>query len=132
MKTEQTEQNDLTEQQILNELKNFYGSENFYKDFMGVILTDGIKTLCELTSCYWLITDTAVILMNNYLNKEDFIVIKIKVNDDKSAVVTLEDGNNNKLYSQNYEYTDFKLKSFELWAVYNEVGTYTYMLKSEY
>lgn len=126
--TEQTQQ----QEQILKELKHFTGSENFYKDYLGVILTDGIKTFCELCSCYWLITDTASVLMTNFLNKEDFIVIKIKVNDNKSAVVTLEDGNNNKLYSQNYKKIDFVLNDFEFWAVFNEVGTYTYMLKSEY
>ena len=120
------------EEAIRKELSNFHGSENFYKDFLGVILTDGVKKLCEMCGCYWVITDMAVILMSRFLNKEDFVVVKIRVNEDKSCKIILEDGNNHKLYEQKYPSTDFPLKEFDVWAVFNEVGTYTYMLPSEY
>jgi len=120
------------EEEILKQLTGFTGSENFYKDFLGIVLTDGIKKLCELCGCYWAITDMGVIIMGRYLNKEDFIVMNIKVNDDKSCKIVLEDGNYNKLYEQKYDYTDFPLKEYTIWAVFNEVGTYTFMLPSEY
>lgn len=122
----------MEEKEIIKQLNGFHGSEHFYRDYLGVVLTDGVKKLCELCKCYWVITDMAVILMDRFLHKEDFIVVKIRVNEDKSCKITLEDGNNNKLYEQKYEYTDFPLKEYTLWAVYNEVGTYTYMLPGEY
>jgi hypothetical protein len=120
------------EKEILSQLSGFHGSEHFYKDYLGVILTDGVKKLCELCNCYWIISDMAVILMSKFKDKEDFIVVKIRANEDKSCKIVLEDGNNNKLYEQKYTYTDFPLRKYEFWAVFNEVGTYTYMIPSEY
>ena len=122
----------MNEQEILKELENFNGSENFYKDFLGCLITDGFKTFCDRCKCYWLFSDMVVVIMEKFKNKEDFIVVKIKVDSEKKAVVTLEDGNNNKLYEQKYEYTDFPLKEYDVWAVFNEIGTYTFMLKGEY
>jgi prenyltransferase beta subunit len=122
----------MEEKEIIKELENYTGSENFYKDFLGFVLTDGVKKLCDLCNCYWIISDTAVILMDKYKNKEDFIVIDIKVNKDKSCKISLSDGNKNVLYTQEYKYTDFSLSKYTIWAVFNEVDTYTYMLPREY
>lgn len=122
----------MNEKEILEQLKGYTGSGSFYKDYLGVLITDGVKNLCDLCKSYWIISDMAVVLMQRFLNKEDFVVVKIKVNEDKSCKITLEDGNYNKLYEQEYKYTDFPLKEFVIWAVYNEIGTYTYMLPSEY
>ena len=130
------------EQEILNSLNGFYGSENFYKDFLGCVLTDGFKFFCEKCSCYWLFTDIAsVLICNSKFKQEGFILGKIKVNKDKSAIVELYrdyDENNKKfnaenlLYTQKYKYTDFPLKEYSFYICLNELNTFTFMLKSEY
>ena len=130
------------EQEILNSLSGFSGSENFYKDFLGCILTDGFKFFCAKCSCDWLFTDIAsVIIMNEKFKQESFIIGKIKVNKDKSAFIELyrdyseeQQGFNakNLLYKQEYKYTDFPLSEYSFYICLNELNTYTFMLKSEY
>ena len=116
---------------IKQELMGFIRSENFYKDnFMGMYYTDGFKRFLELCQCHWLFTDMAVIIKSK-LRHEDFIVLKIKVNDFE-AKVTLDDGNSHILWSQDYEYTDFPLSEYKIYVCRNEKGSYTFMLPTEY
>jgi hypothetical protein len=131
----------FNEQAILKELNLFYGSEKFYKDYMNCVYTEGFKTFLDLNKCYWLFSDIAVIVMMNFLNKEDFIFCKFKVNEDKSCFYELYsdyvEGNqefNKKhlLYTQKYEFTDSIIRNFEFYIVHNEINTFTFMLKREY
>jgi len=136
------QQQTTKEQEILKELSGFYGSDNFYKDFLGCVLTDGFKVFCVKCGCDWLFTDIAsVIMLNKKIKQEGFILGKIKVNKDKSAVIELyrdydEDNKDfnakNLLYTQKYKYTDFPLKEYSFYICLNELNTYTFMLKSEY
>lgn len=121
------------ETEILNSLSDYYGSENFYKDpFNKCIYTDGFKKFVKECECYWLFNDSAIrIIMDDKFIHEDFIVIKIK-RDVNKAVITYEDGNNNLLHKQKYEWTDFPLKEYVFYACKNEFNTYTFMLTSEY
>jgi len=90
----------------MNNLKQFYGTEQHHKGFFGVTLTDGCYFIAE-NGASWLISDISVILkINAKVKNEEFISIKVKIQD-KKAVVVYTDGNNNKLYNQKYEYTDF-------------------------
>jgi len=56
-----------------------------------------------------LVTDCiAVIKTDSKISREPFLSIKLKVNKDKTAVMTIDDGNNNILYTQEYGFTDAK------------------------
>lgn len=132
-----------TKIEIEEELNQFIGSEEFYKDYLNCVMTQGFKFLCDRCASYWLFSDVASFLMLNekIKNNERFILVKISVHKDKSCNVMLfrdynkedEDFNRrNLLHIQHYEYTDFPLNDFEFYCCLNEIGTYTFMLKGEY
>lgn len=92
-------------QDLKSELQHCIGSENFYKKGMlGMITTDGVETIAERAECNWLISDIEVIALMK-LKKHEFLSIKVKVKDSKVRVI-YEDGNDNKLFTQKYKYTD--------------------------
>lgn len=119
-----------TEQDILTELKDFTGTENYYKIPLSKYLhTDGINHLIKTCKCWWLISDTAIYLSELKEQIPDFLILDIKVNpDNMSAEVTLkEDTDLKPIYKKKYGYTDFPLTEFEFYII-NEV----FLLKSEY
>lgn len=131
-----------TEEEIKTELENYNGTETFYKNnLFNTIYTTGFKRFLELNKSYWLYSDISIIVLSKFLNKEDFILCKFKVNDDDSCFYSLysdynkdDDSFNKKhlLYTQKYDYTDSILKEFEFYICYNHLGGYTFMLKNEY
>lgn len=121
--------------EIGNELRQFYGSVDFTLDpFSKCLMTDGMSYLIEKAKCHWLFSDYAIeIMMTPKLKAEGFIVLTIKVDKEKkSAVVTLTDGNENKLHRKTYGYTDFPLTELNLYICDNDRGSKTFMLPSEY
>lgn len=40
---------------LLQNLQHFCGTEQYYKHFLGIRYTDGVKYLAENAQCYWLI-----------------------------------------------------------------------------
>jgi hypothetical protein len=90
----------------MNNLKSFTGSEGYTNGFMGVKLTDGVAYVAK-NGASWLISDMCVILkVEKKVVSEPFVAIKFNIKD-KKANVSYEDGNDTKLYSQKYKYTDF-------------------------
>ena len=113
--------------ELLNELKEFYGTENYYPSTFGRLqLTDGMHFLREKAECYWLID---VVESYQYkLSKEEFQIWTIKLTEDGGAIITCkEDTNAPILIKQVIPYTDFPLKEFEFYCVGGVV-----MLKGEY
>ena len=98
---------------LKQELSGCTGSEHYYKDYMGLLKTDGVMMMEQIAKCGWLISDIAVIAKLN-LKAEEFLTIIIEVSDDHKAVVTYDDGNGNVLFQQKYEYTDFPVGSMKL------------------
>lgn len=90
-----------------SDYENFTGTENYYKDYLGIRLTDGMKDLQTRAEANWLTSDIASVVKGHpKVKKEDFVVIKLNVKDE-TGTATYEDGNGNKLYSQKYKWTDF-------------------------
>jgi hypothetical protein len=85
------------------DLKYFIGTEQYYKDFLGILLTDGVKFLAENGKCYWAITDISIYCMKN---KNNFYKIEIKkITDNKTnLLITTENDNGQKIkvYENNY------------------------------
>lgn len=104
-----------TQEQIKDGLLQFTGTFYYYKHAFGIVYTDGIKYLVEECQCYWLIDVVASYQFEQKVKKMDFQVFKLLVNDDKSAVINIEDGNYNIIATQEIEFTDFPLDSIEIW-----------------
>ena len=129
------------QQEILNELDNFTGTSQYFKASIlyDLKLTDGINFLRNKLNCFWLIDIVGSIQQEpKIIDNINFIIHKIKVNQDKSFVFKsyrdydsnlTEQENDLKylLYEQKADYTDFKLNDFEFYQV-GEV----LLLKSEY
>jgi len=138
MKTSQEQQE---QQNILNDLDRFTGTEQYHKASVlyDLKLTDGINYLRNELNCFWLIDIVGSIQHKTKIQDNiSFIIHKIKVNDDKSFIFKsykdynsdlTEQENDLKylLYEQKSEYTDFKLNEFEFYQNGNVL-----LLKSEY
>ncbi|GAH47828.1 unnamed protein product [marine sediment metagenome] len=110
-------------------LDQFTGTEHHYKHSTGLRYTDGIKYLADKTNCYWFI-DVIASYQGQLVVDADFPfqIWKIKVNEDKSALVTMrEDTDNPVIIRQKVGYTDFPLAEIEVYCINNVI-----LLKSEY
>lgn len=108
----------------------FTGTTQYNRINPHVVLTDGAKYLADNAGCYWLMDLIASYVTQRSYDSQDFVVIKMVVSD-KSAVVTLDDGNGNVLATQQIEYTDFPLEQIRLYACRSE-QFWVVMLPSEY
>ncbi len=111
------------------ELKHFTGSEQIFYNplFPKFRYTEGVKYLAQETHCYWLLD---YIFSNQHceeLQQNPFQVWKLKVAQDNTAIITVEDGNKNQVKSFKLEFTDFPLEQFDLWFIEG-----TLILPSEY
>jgi len=117
------------EEEILKELRGYTGTEHYYKiPFSNYIYTDGINALINKCDCHWLIDDYGILLHNKKDLQKPFILLEIKVNSDKTAIITLkEDSNLKPFYTQKLKYTTFPLKEYSFYICDN-----VFLLKSEY
>jgi len=120
----------MEEQKILNELSQNTGTEHYYKIPLtdGYVYTDGVRNLLLSCGCYWLISDIGIELSFNKKIQKPFLILGIKVNDDKSAVITLkEDSDLKPIYEKEIPYTDFPLREYEFYIIDKVM-----LLKGEY
>jgi len=116
------------------ELQYFTGSENWtrwtrLKPNAG--LTDGALYVAKGGGAYWLMDIIASVQNLQGIKGEYFQNWILTVNQDKSALVTCDDGNGNLLYKQEIEFTDFPLDKIQLYAV-DDGQSLTIMLPGEY
>lgn len=96
----------------LDELNHFTGSEVFYQHWISqMCYTDGVRYLANKTDSYWLIDELAFVILPRLLkeNKDKFYSIKLLVNSDQSAVISISDGNNNIYLDHSIKWTDFPI-----------------------
>jgi hypothetical protein len=128
------------------DLSGFTGTTRYYKYNFGIVLTDGVKYLCEEAGCYWLIDIIGSVNMHpqeaivGYTKQhwEEYLrcfqVWELSVNlEESSAVATMNEGNDgiDPWYTQKIEYTDFPMSHFKLYACYED-GRTIVLLPSEY
>lgn len=117
---EQKEQ--LTPTQILNMLDGFIGSEEFYRIYPNVIITEGVKFLCDQAQCFWLIDCIYSYQTIEKVTVEPFQVVDLTVDLDKhTGLIVVTDGNDVELMRQELEYTDFPLSKIRLYYTDNTV-----------
>jgi hypothetical protein len=110
-----------------DQLSGYIGSVSYYKYLCGTQLTDGSKAAAELYECFWFLDIIASIQYMPEVHAEGFQVFKLERVKDDHFKVTMEDGNDNVIYTQNIAYSDFKDDILTLWVVDKII-----MLPSEY
>ena len=101
-----------------NDLKQFTGSENWYRHGLNpnVLFTDGAKYVADEGGAYWLLDAIAICQRHEKaVAAEPFQVWKLTVRPDRTASLVCDDGNNNVVYTQQIEYSDFPLDEITLW-----------------
>ena len=92
----------------LRDLHYYTGTERYHK-LLGVNITYGIDYIIK-NGYSWFVTDALVsIRMKKNLKEQEFLSVKLIINEDKTAVVNIEDGDLNVLYTQEYKYTNCKV-----------------------
>lgn len=108
----------MTPQEIEQELRQYYCSENFYKvsPFSKLVMTDGVKALCDMCQSYWL-TDIIASYQGKRLEAKTtgFQVWNLskRLTD---WLVTCDDGNGNIAVKQVISISDFPLPSIKLYC----------------
>lgn len=95
----------------LNELNQFTGSEQFFKHWGNkkLIYTEGMQYLANKLNCYWLIEEIAFVILPRLLKNhlDYFYCIQFFVENDCSAIITIDDGNGNIHFNHKIKWTDF-------------------------
>ena len=120
----------IVKHELLEELRNFTGSERYYRYGRKAVLTDGVKYLAERGCCYWLI-DVFVSFIHEVDYKMDsFLSLKAHVKKN-SALVIIDDGDGKLIAHQEIEFTDLPLDFLTLYACW-EGEFWVLMLPNEY
>ncbi|HCX20531.1 MAG TPA: hypothetical protein DHN29_01365 [Cytophagales bacterium] len=105
----------LKEAEIEQQLGHFTGTEKYWSYNLlgcGLKLTDGVHWLAEKAGCFWLLDIIVSTMTIEKVRKEPFRSVKLTLSeakDDTSWKVVIDDGNENVLYEQEGELTDFPL-----------------------
>jgi hypothetical protein len=113
-----------------NDLQHFTGTENWYRHSLNrtVLYTDGVKYMAEQGGAFWLVDEIALAQrFEACLQNEHFQVWQLKVNDNNTATLTCEDGDDLTLFSKGISFTDFPLPEIILYFCNNVI-----LLPSEY
>ena len=105
-------------------LRQFTGSENWYRHGINrnVLFTDGAKHVADEGGAYWLLDTIAICQRHDArVAAEPFQVWKLSVHSDRTATLVCEDGNDNSVYTQHVEFTDFPLDEITLWFANNVI-----------
>ena len=112
-----------------SDLRQFTGTEQWYRHQLNpkVLYTDGARHVAEAGEAYWLLDEIALAQGKPLIAAEEFQVWKLIVNqEDNTARLVCEDGNDNIVATKKIEFTDFPLPEITLWYENNVI-----MLPSE-
>jgi hypothetical protein len=112
-----------------SELVNFTGSENWYQHWLGKMLfTDGVKFIADQAGANWLVDEIAISQTRPKVRAEEFQVWVLKVDlENRTGVLSCDDGNDNLVFSKKIEYTDFPLAAIKFYCTDGVI-----LLPSEY
>lgn len=92
-----------------------------------LVYTEGVQYLAEKASAYWLIDLVASWCPHASIRNEEFVLWKLAVKPDRTAIAIAEDGDGRELARQAITWTDFPLDEVSLYLTDN-----TLLLPSEY
>lgn len=101
----------------LEDLSQFTGTGTWFRHGINrdVLYTEGAQYVAEQGGAYWLLD--AIAIAHRYERKvaaEEFQVWTLKFRDDRSATLICGDGDDNVVYTQPIEFTDFPLEEISL------------------
>jgi len=117
-----------------HQLSHFYGSEQLHRWNLlsRSVLTDGAKYLADKAGAYWLFDAIDSHLQSEGVSENsEFTSARLRVADDHTAELTLDDGNGLIWRTQKIPFTDFPLPEIQLFAVFNGTA-WTHLLTNEY
>lgn len=111
------------------QLRQFTGTETYYRHPLGLLFTDGVKFLADSAGAYWLLD--VIASYQPQCRKDamlaEFQLWTLTVNADRSAVVKCERDADDEAFRQEIEFTDFPLREVKLYVCNGVV-----MLAGEY
>jgi len=112
-----------------SDLAQFTGSESWYRHplYPSISYTEGAQYVAEAGGAYWLLDAIVSHQQDASVRSQPFQVWTLKVAQDRSAVLTCEDGDHGLVASQAIAFTNFPLPEITLW-LQNDV----IFLSSEY
>lgn len=125
----------MTKDQLLDELRHFYGTEHYYRANPGLLVTDGVKFLADNAGCYWLLDMVWSYLPVLRKSRDTFFVVVLTKEGvrDPGAIFSIQDDiPPNQTYAQQaVDYTDFPLDEIVMYLSATE-EEFVLMLRSEY
>jgi len=110
------------------ELPSFTGSTCVYKHSMSQgTYTEGVQYVAQKLGAYWLIDLIFSLQWKREVLEQPFQTWILKVNEDSTATLNLEDGDGNSVLNHKLPFTDFPLPEFTFWLINNVL-----LLPSEY
>ncbi len=107
-----------SEKEIVNMLAQCSGSMIFtiHPTMEGVVYSEGVNTVVKECQANWLLLNLGMnIPFNEDLMNQEFLVIQLNVSEEKKATLIFEDGEDNILFTEEVGFTNFPLKSIQLW-----------------
>lgn len=105
------------------ELAHFYSADDcVYRHplFRTFLYSSGVRFLAKEAQAYWLLDKIAGMQVSNArIRAEEFQVWKLIVAEDRSASLSVDDGNGNIVATSQIDFTDFPLTEVKL---YHENG----------
>lgn len=111
------------------DLHQFTGTEVWHRHPIArkILYTDGAEHVAENGGAYWLLDEIAFAQSIRTVAAEEFQVWNLKVDEDRTALLTCDDGNSNIRFSKRIEFTDFPLDEIRFYFTGNVI-----LLPSEY
>ncbi len=108
----------LTIDELNQKLGGFVGTINWYRHWTNLLAyTDGVNTMAETASAYWLIDAIASWQIKPKVAQCDFQVWTLTVKEDQTATLQMqEDTGMQSVVTQQLAYTDFPFGTFTLWV----------------
>jgi len=100
------------------DLCQFTGTEQWYRHALNrnIIYTEGARHVAEAGEAYWLLDEIVTGQLLKPISVEEFQVWKLTVNqENNTADLVCEDGNDNVVTSKKIPFTDFPLPEITLW-----------------
>ncbi|MEK7434183.1 MAG: DUF6876 family protein [Cyanobacteriota bacterium] len=113
---------------IESEIRSFCGTDKWYQLYPNVLATDGIKFIFDTAQAYWI--GDIVFSIQSYpkVKSEVFQFYELLVDlESSTGEIKVTDGNENIIYSQKIQYTDFPLPKFSFYYTNDVI-----LLPSEY
>lgn len=103
--------------EILSTLPHFSGTNEWFP-YMGILLTEGLKYLCESADCFWLAGIVASLRHVPQANAEEFLTIHLSTRGSRAVFRATDGGKGGaeekQVYRQFIDYTDMPLKEVKL------------------